>query len=87
MIDKALLLSHPRYHEANLCQVIETLLDDNCPLKFIFDIVHKRLKYHSTKNKNGRSEREKNKDSISHWFTLPYVPRIIDKIKTTIIMI
>jgi len=85
MIDKALLLSHPRYHEANLCQVIETLLDDNCPLKFIFDIVHKRLIYHSTKNKNGRSEREKNKDSISDWFTLPYVPGISDKIKTTII--
>jgi len=26
---------------------------------------------------------EKNKDLVSHWFTLPYIPRISDKIKTT----
>jgi len=54
MIDRALLLSHPRYYEENLCQVIETLLYNDYLLKFIFEIVHKRLKYHSTKNKSVR---------------------------------
>jgi len=50
-----------------LCQVIETLLNNDYQLKFVFEIVYKRLKYHSTKNKNVRIDNEKNKDSISHW--------------------
>jgi len=84
MIDRAHLLSHPRYHEENLCQVIKILLNNDYPLKFMFEIVQ-RLKYHSTKNKNVIIDNGKNKDPISHWFTLSYILRISDKIKTTII--
>jgi len=79
---RALLLSHPRYHEKNLCQVMETVLNNNYPLKFIFEIVYKRLKYHSAKNKKIIIDNGKNKDSVLHW--LPYISRIWDKIKTTI---
>jgi len=50
VLDKALLLSHPRYHEENLCQVIKILLNNDYPLKFIFEIVQ-TLKYYSTKIK------------------------------------
>jgi len=66
MIDRALLLSHPRYHEENLCQIIKILLNNDYPLKFIFEIVHKRLKYHFTKNKNVIIDNGKNKDLVSH---------------------
>jgi len=46
MIDRALLLSHPRYPEDNLYQIIKILLNNDYSLKFIFEILHKRLKFY-----------------------------------------
>jgi len=46
MIDRAFLLSHPRYHEKNINIIINTLLND-CPLDFNFNIINLRFKKNS----------------------------------------
>jgi len=43
--DRAFLLSHPRYHQKNLELVINTLLNNDYSLSFIFDTINSRLKY------------------------------------------
>jgi len=44
MIDRAFLLSHPKYQEKNLEFIIETFINNDYPLKFIFDTINMRLK-------------------------------------------
>jgi len=46
MTDRALLaLSHSKFYNKSLCFVINTLLNNDYLLNFIFDIINKRLKY------------------------------------------
>jgi len=45
MVDRAFLLSHPRFHHDNLRNMINILLNNDYPLKFIFDTINTRLKY------------------------------------------
>jgi len=44
MTDRALLLSHSKFQEKNLRFAIDTLLNNDYPSNFIFDITNKRLK-------------------------------------------
>ncbi|KYN27975.1 hypothetical protein ALC57_02611 [Trachymyrmex cornetzi] len=44
MVDRAFLLSAPKYHRKNLIFVIETLLMNDYPLDFIFKTINERLK-------------------------------------------
>lgn len=45
LVDRAFLLSHPRYHNKNMELVIKTLLDNSYPLPLIFKTIHERLKF------------------------------------------
>jgi len=56
MSDKALLLSHPRFQRENLIFIINVLLNNDYPLKFIFDTINTRLKYmtYCTKKKTDK---------------------------------
>jgi len=49
MADRALLLSQSRFYEKNLHFVINTLLNNDYHLNFIFNTINERLKYHSKK--------------------------------------
>ncbi|KYM84656.1 hypothetical protein ALC53_05153 [Atta colombica] len=44
MIDRAFLLSHPKFHNKNIVFVIEALLNNDYPLDFIFDNINAQLK-------------------------------------------
>jgi len=44
MIDKIFLLSHPKFYERNLNFIIETFINNNYPLQFIFNTIQIRLK-------------------------------------------
>jgi len=44
MIDKIFLLSHPKFHERNLNFIIDTFINNNYPLQFIFNTIQTRLK-------------------------------------------
>jgi len=44
MTDRAFLLSHPKFHEKNLKFIVETFINNNYPLQFIFNVIHMRIK-------------------------------------------
>ena len=43
-LDRILLLSHPKFHEKNISDLIHILLSNNYPLKFIFSTIKNRIK-------------------------------------------
>jgi len=74
LVDRALLLSHPKFQEKNLKSAIEVLLDNCFPLPFIFSAINKRIKQLSYKENNSNKEDKnvKKPDKIE-FFTIPYV--------------
>jgi hypothetical protein len=85
MVDRAFLLSHPRYHQKNIKFIIDTLLSNDYPLTFIFDTINTRIK--SLLYKRTRIQNEPpptNEESRGHWFTVPYVPYISEKFKNVV---
>jgi len=45
MVDRVFLFSHPRFYLENLKFVIEILLKNDYPLKFVFNAINSRLKF------------------------------------------
>ena len=43
-LDRILLLSHPKFHEKNISNLIHTLLINGHPLEFIFSTIKNRIK-------------------------------------------
>jgi len=80
LVDRCFLLSHLKYHPENLNFLIQILLENDYPLKFIFDNINNRLKsliYKQTiKQKPIQSNIPNKKPS---WFTMPVVPSIFEK--------
>jgi len=77
MIDRALLLSHPRFQRDNLIFIINVLLNNDYPLRFIFDTINTRLKHmiHHTPNKTDKTKKNQK------WFTIPYINTLSQKLK------
>ena len=44
LVDRAILLSDSEFREKNVILIIDILLNNDCPLKLIFDTINKRLK-------------------------------------------
>jgi len=81
MVDRAFLLSHPKYQEKNLKYIIETFINNNYPLQFIFETIHMRLKSlikKRTKKQNSESSDEMKRTS---WFLIPYIKKVSEKFK------
>jgi len=79
MVDRAILLSDPKFQHDNLCFIINVLLNNDYPLSFIFDTVNTRLKSFS----NVLQQRNKNTESndIKKWFTIPFLSSASHKFK------
>jgi len=79
MVDRAILLSDPKFQHDNLCFIINVLLNNDYPLKFIFDTINTRLKSFSNvlqqKNKNTESKDPRK------WFTIPFLSSVSHKLK------
>jgi len=93
MIDRALLLSHPRYHKKNINFIINTFLQNDYPLHFIFDTINLRLKTFVNKRNNTHTNEENNNNNTNknnnnrikiNWFTIPYFPNISEKFRNII---
>jgi len=80
MVDRIILLSHPKYHEKNLNFMIETFLGNGYPLKFIVDTITIRLK--KLFNKKTKKQNENiNDDGYKGWFLIPFIPNVTEKFK------
>lgn len=77
LVDKVMLLSHPKFHKKNLIKIIEILLNNCYPLQFVFNIVRKRIKfliYNDTTHNISDHDNKKR-----HFFTVSYVKNISKK--------
>jgi len=78
LIDRILLLSHPKFHEKNLVHAINTLLNNCFPLPFIFATINTRIKmliYNNNNNKKNFNNQCSQKIQ-KNFFTIPYVKSI-----------
>jgi len=83
MVDRSFFLSHPRFHRKNLEYIITLLLENDYPLKFIFDTINTRLKYLISHHKQQRKEKNP-KENNKKWLTIPFIEAISGKFKHAI---
>jgi len=85
MIDRAFLLSHPRYCMKNLNFIINTFLLNDFPLDFIFNTINLRLKtlFNKRTNMPANNVNNNNIEKIN-WFTISYFSNISEKFKNII---
>jgi len=80
MVDKTILLSHPRYHQKNLTEFVKVLLNNCYPLPFIFHTINSRLALHSKKDflhiHNNINYNSVDQTSEKEFFTIPYLNSI-----------
>jgi hypothetical protein len=82
LIDRAFLLSHPRFHEKNLRFVVGILLNNDYPLDLIFNTIHERLKCLFFKQTKKQVSSDNLDDAVfKKWFTVPFFPSISVKFK------
>jgi len=75
MVDRAFLLCQSKYHKKNLIFVIKTLLNNDYPIDFIFNIINERLKS-LLSNKTWKQNTNDTfvEDIVKKlWFTIPFV--------------
>ncbi|KYN15983.1 hypothetical protein ALC57_11780, partial [Trachymyrmex cornetzi] len=83
MVDRAFLLSVPKYHKKNLIFVVEILLNNDYPVDFIFNTINECLKslvYNKTSKQKIMTETPA-KDVKNSWFLVPFASKISDKFK------
>ena len=73
LIDRAVRLSHPRFHQKNLTMVVSMLLDNGYPLDLIFQMLHTRLKKLFTLNPNSINIKNDETSKQPSFFNIPYI--------------
>jgi len=80
MVDKTILLSHPHYHQKNLIETVNVLLNNGYPLSFIFNTIRSRILLHSKKEFlnvfNNSIDNIVDPRSKREFFTIPYLNSI-----------
>ncbi|KYN15050.1 hypothetical protein ALC57_12739 [Trachymyrmex cornetzi] len=81
MIDRAFLLSYPKFHNKNIVFIIKTLLNNDYPLDFIFDNINARLKSLCYYKQTLKQNSDKNTDDTKNFpfITIPNVQNISEK--------
>jgi len=72
MVDRLFFLSQSRFHEKNLKFIIRILLENNYPIKFIFNTINRRIKYLLTRQFQRINSAAENKV----FFTIPFLQTI-----------
>jgi len=81
MIDKILLLSYPKFHQKNIEETINILLNNSYPLQFIFSSIRSRINFMIKKDpskifkKKERGNTSKIADNTNKkdYFTVPHI--------------
>jgi len=73
--DKIFFLSHPLFHQKNLKNIINNLINNGYHIKFIFTTITQRLKYNFCKNNSNSNIMICNKDP-KMFLTVPFIVSI-----------
>jgi len=77
LVDRTLLLSHPKFHGKNLTHVVNILLDNCFPLPFIFATIKTRINTLINRTVNKTKDNDHMSQlSQKHYFTIPYIRSI-----------
>jgi len=74
IVVKTIVLSYPKLHENYLRFIVNIFLENDYPIKFIFDMINSRLKSLLKR----KTRRQANPDTINNeekttWFTIPFL--------------
>jgi len=84
-VDRAVLLSHLKFHKKNLELVINILLDNDFPLNMIFNKINIRIKkfFNSKLNSNTNKQNTDNNKSVKYterkYTSIPYIKKKVSK--------
>jgi len=85
LIDRAFLLSHPKFHKKNIVFFIGILLENGYPFDLIFEKVKIRLKTLIYSNSNSDIYNKNGSDIINKKIMIiPYIKKISELVATTI---
>jgi len=79
LIDRVILLSHPKFHIKNISLATKILLDNNYPVDFVFNVFHERIKTLIHRNKSSITPNNNNNSDSGSFFTIPYIPNFSEK--------
>jgi hypothetical protein len=80
LIDRAFIISHPKYHAKNLELIVRILLDNDYPIDLIFNTIRERLRCLFSKQSRKQSDDTNKSDNVkTSWFTIPYLPNVSEK--------
>ncbi|KYN38620.1 hypothetical protein ALC56_06995, partial [Trachymyrmex septentrionalis] len=83
LVNRAFLLSDVMFHTKNLTFIINILLDNDYPMKFIFDTINQRIKNLIKNRYKVHNVLTDNVcvNEITSWLTVPYIPRHTEKFR------
>jgi len=76
LVDRAIFLSHPTFHQKNLEFVVDTLLKNSYPIDLIFDKIRKRLKHLTINRQNIDVETEEDCKMNKKIIAIPYIHNV-----------
>ncbi|KYM95047.1 hypothetical protein ALC62_14318 [Cyphomyrmex costatus] len=83
LVDRAFLLSSPKFHQKNIITVIETLLNNDYPVDLVFNVINERLK--SLRNKKTSRQTAQPASTADEppisWFPFPFVAGVSCRLK------
>jgi len=85
LVDRAFLLSHPKFHQKNITLVIDFLIENGFPLNLIFRKINERLKLlihksRQIKNLTNRNNVHMDTDNNKKIVVFPYIKKISESI-------
>lgn len=84
-LDRILFLSHPKFQEKNITELIRILLSNGYPLKFIFATIKNRIKTLQNRSKKCNKEIDSNVNS-KKFLVVPYLSKVSEKFKKLSLM-
>ena len=87
LVDRAVLLSAPRFHQKNLEMVIQLLRDNGYPLELIFNKINLRFKkLVNTKltHKKSNTQGDCKPDNSKKYITIPYIKNVSEIVTSVI---
>jgi len=81
LVDRAILLSHPTFHQKNLEIIVKLLLENGYPLEFIFKHIKIRInKLINNKLSSSKDTSNQKKEDIpKKFFILPYIKNLSER--------
>ncbi|XP_018373120.1 PREDICTED: uncharacterized protein LOC108767647 [Trachymyrmex cornetzi] len=81
LVDRAIFLSDSTFHHENIELIIDILINNDFPLKFIFDAINERVRHikHRSRVSHDQGDPNDNSAAMTSWFSVPFIKNITDR--------